>query len=110
MKTYSKAAFFNEVLALEYDHGVAPITRTEVMAACSQNKNIQETPSELDLSYQSIMGIDYGPVNSTESYTIISVVQLRGDNKYHVVYAKRFIGKEADYGFIHDEVPRLMNI
>jgi len=109
-KLYSKAAFFNEVLALEYDHGVAPITRSEVMAACSQTKRIQEEPSALEKSYQSIMGIDYGPVNSTNSYTVISVIQLRGDNKFHVVYAKRFTGKEADYGFIHKEIPRLMNV
>jgi len=54
------------------------------------------------------MGIDYGPINSTESNTVISIVQLRGINEYRVVYMKKFLGKEADYGFIHDEVPRLM--
>lgn len=110
MKIYSKAAFYNEVLALEYDHGVAPITRTEVMAACSQTKLIKEQPTPLENSYKSVMGIDYGPVNSTDSYTIISVIQLRGDGKFHVVYAKKFIGKEADYAFIHEEIPRLMNV
>ena len=109
MKSYSKAAFYNEVLALEYDHGIAPITRSEVMAACSQKKKLSEKPDDLDLSYNSIMGIDYGPVNSTDSYTVVSVVQMRGDGKFHVVYAKRFTGKEADYAFIHEEVPRLMN-
>lgn len=110
MKIYSKAAFYNEVLALEYDHGVAPITRTEVIAACSQQKLIKEQPNELENSYKSVMGIDYGPVNSTDSYTVVSIVQLRGDGKFHVVYAKRFIGKDADYAFIHKEVPRLMHV
>ena len=109
MKLYSKAAFYNEVLALEYDHGVAPITRSEVMATCSQKKRIKEDPDPVEKSYESVMGIDYGPVNSTNSYTVISVVQMRGNNDFHVVYAKRFTGKEADYAFIHEEIPRLMN-
>lgn len=70
---------------------------------------MREKPDTLAGSYKSVMGIDYGPVNSTDSYTIISIVQLRGDGKFHNVYAKRFTGKEADYAFIHQEVPRLMN-
>jgi hypothetical protein len=54
------------------------------------------------------MGIDYGPVNSENSNTVISILQLRGNGEYHVVYMKKFLGKEADYAFIHKEVPRLM--
>ena len=109
MKTYSKAAFYNEVLALEYDHGVAPITRSEVMACADTDWPMQEEPTALDKSYKSVMGIDYGPVNSTNSYTVVSVVQLRGDGKFYNVFSKRFVGKDADYAFIHDEIPKLMN-
>lgn len=110
MNSYSKAAFYNEVLALEYDHGIAPITRSEVMACADTRWKMQEMPTELDNSYESIMGIDYGPVNSTDSYTVISIIQLRGDGRFYNVFSKRFTGKEADYAFIHDEVPRLMKL
>ncbi|MCK5613646.1 phage terminase large subunit family protein [Candidatus Pacearchaeota archaeon] len=107
-RNQSKALFYNETLGLEHDTGVSPITRTELYNACQIDKKMNDEPDRLEKSYQSIMGIDYGPVNSENSNTVISIIQMRGDNRYHVVYAKKFIGKEADYAFIHAEVPRLM--
>lgn len=65
-------------------------------------------PTSLEKSYESVMGVDYGPINSIESFTVISVVQMRAEGQLHVVYAKKFMGKEADYVFIHNEIPRLM--
>jgi hypothetical protein len=53
------------------------------------------------------MGIDYGPINSENSHTVITIMQKRGD-RYHVVYIKKFLGKEADYAYIHKVVPDLM--
>ncbi len=107
-RNVSTALFKNEVLALEHDEGVAPITRKELITACVESSPMNEEPSSLEKSYESVMGIDYGPINSTESNTVISVVQMRAEGMMHVVYAKKFIGKEADYVFIHNEVPRLM--
>jgi len=104
---YSRALFFNEVLGLEYDDGVSPISEMELQACSDNNYPLKTTPDELDRSYAGIMGIDYGPMNSEKSFTTISVVQKRLD-KYNVVFMKKFIGKEADYSFIHREIPRLM--
>jgi hypothetical protein len=53
------------------------------------------------------MGVDYGPVNSENSNTVISIVQQRGHG-LEVVFAKKYVGKEADYAFIHKDIPRLM--
>lgn len=107
-RNQTTALFHNETLGLEYDTGVSPITRTELYNACQIGVPMNTEPDRLERSYQSIMGIDYGPVNSENSHTVISIIQMRGDNKYHVVYAKKFMGKEADYSFIHEEIPRLM--
>lgn len=109
-RNQTKALFYNETLGLEHDTGVSPITRTELYNACQIGKPMNAEPDRLEKSYQSIMGIDYGPVNSENSHTVISIVQMRGDDKYHVVFTKKFIGKEADYAFIHAEIPRLMAV
>ena len=55
-----------------------------------------------------VMGIDYGPVNSDQSYTCISIVRVIDSDKFEVMWGKRFVGKEAEYSFIHKEIPRLM--
>ena len=105
----SKATFLNESLALEYDDGVAPITEIELQAACNFERPLSQEPTALDKSYRSMAGIDYGPINSEISNTVFVVVQERA-GKLYVVYAKKFTGKEADYSFIHKEVPRLMKV
>lgn len=104
---YSRSTFFNEVLGLEYDDGVSPITEMEIQACCDNNIPLSTIPTALDLSYASVMGVDYGPINSENSFTTITILQRRL-GKYHVVYMKKFVGKEADYAFIHREIPRLM--
>jgi hypothetical protein len=104
---YSTGAFFNEVLGLEYDDGVSPITEMELQACCNNDLALKTEPDDLDKSYQSVLGIDYGPVNSDSSHTTVSIIQKRL-NKYYIVYMKKFMGKEADYAFIHREIPRLM--
>lgn len=53
------------------------------------------------------MGIDYGPVNSDKSFTNISIVRRRS-GQFEVLYGKRYVGKEAEYSFIHSDVVRLM--
>jgi len=102
-----KSYFYNEVLALEYDEGASPLTLQEIKNACDPGKVNDTTLSSLEKSYINVMGIDYGPINSEESHTVVSVVQIR-NGIAHVIYAKKFAGKEADFSFIHKEVPRLM--
>lgn len=102
----SKQMFFNEVLGIEYDSGTVPITKTEIKAACNEEQPMSEIPEGKAKGATSIMGIDYGPVSSTSSYTVISILQLRA-GKLQVVYAKKFVGREAEYSHIHRVVPEL---
>jgi hypothetical protein len=55
------------------------------------------------------MGIDYGPVNSDRSYTCISIVRVSDHEQFEVMWAKRYVGKEAEFSFIHKEIPKLMD-
>lgn len=98
--------FFNEVLGLPYDEGTTPITKKDIKACCS-TEPMRHQPTNKDRSYRNYIGLDYGPANSRNSYTVLSVVQQRGD-KLHVVYMKKYKGKERAYSFIHDDVPRIM--
>lgn len=106
-ETYSLAKFHNEVLALEYDEGTSPITEADLVKSCRSEYIMTGEPNELDQSYKSIMGVDYGPINSENSHTVITIMQKRGD-RYHVLYMKKFLGKEADYAYIHQVIPELM--
>ena len=101
----SKQVFLNETLAIEYDSGSMPITEMQLKACCG-SEEMQFSPDRLAESYETVLGIDYGPQNSEKSYTTVTIVQKRL-SKYHVLYMKKFIGKEADYSFIHKEIPRL---
>jgi transposase-like protein len=105
-KNFSRSYFHNEVLAIEYDEGASPVTKTDIRACCS-DRPMASDPDELAKSYSTVVGIDYGPINSEASHTLLTVVQMRADVAY-VLYCKRFVGKEADYSFIHKEVPRIM--
>ncbi|MCX7871552.1 MAG: phage terminase large subunit family protein, partial [bacterium] len=62
-ETSSKAVFYNEALALEYDEGISPVNKFQIQACCSDKPMVSE-PTELDRNYSSIMGIDYGPSGS----------------------------------------------
>ncbi len=106
MENTSTALFYNETLGLEYDSGAVPITKAEIIAACNPEQKLQDEPPPDCIGRPSIMGIDYGPVNSDSSHTVISIIQQR-ENKFQVVYTKKFLGKEADYAFIHQEIPKL---
>lgn len=108
METRSQQIFFNETLALEYDGGTVPIKKEELYAASNRSVRMSKTPTVLDASYSSVAGIDYGPANSEASNTVMVVVQRR-PGFYYIPYAKKFIGKEAEFAVIHEEVPKLMD-
>lgn len=112
-KNVSRAVFYNETLGLPYDDGVSPITKADAIACCTGHKMKGDSPADQEpniegdvRTFPTVMGIDYGPVNSEKSFTVVSIVQ-RKYGKFHVVYAKRFVGKEADYSFLHDYIPKL---
>ena len=62
-----------------------------------------ETPTAELRDDATMLGVDYGPVNSDRSYTCVSIVKYTG-GKYEVLYGKRYVGKEAEFSFIHDDI------
>ncbi len=108
-KNTSRGIFYNETLGLEYDEGVTPISEADIIACCDPDLEMLEEPDDMGKTYHSTMGIDYGPVNSDNSNTVASIMQTRHGGKPTLVYMKKFVGKEADYAFIHREVPKLFN-
>lgn len=106
-ETESRAIFFNEVLGLPYDPGVMPVTEEEVRACCTGGP-MTENPSPDILTRAPIyLGIDYGPANSENSYTVVTVLQPLLNGQIQVLYIKKYKGKEADFHFIHNDVARL---
>ena len=103
-ETKPESIFQSEYLALEFDDGVAPITEDELKACCTGGPML-DTPDSLMQSYPSTMGVDWGPMGSRNSYTVQAIVQRRG-SKTHVLNLKKYRGKEADYGYLHEEIPR----
>jgi len=100
------AIFYNEVLGLEYDEGVQPITLAD-LRRCATGGPMIEDPTSVHLSStQTTLGLDYGPVNSNKSKTVASIIQ-RCEGKTKVLYLKRYKGHEADYSFIHSDIPGL---
>ena len=100
----SRGLFFNEKLGLSYDTGVSPVTEEEIKACCTGGP-MRNAPDRHVADYVTFMGADWGPINSQESKTVMSVLQKRGET-IEVLYLKRFEGKEADYAYLHDFIPR----
>jgi len=104
-----RGLFFNEVLALAYDPGVAPVTEEDVKACCTGGPLLHAaTPSVASMA-PIYMGIDYGPANSENSYTVICALQPLPNEVIRVLFLKKYMGKEADFHFIHQDVPELFN-
>jgi hypothetical protein len=101
---HSEGIFFNEKLGLEYDSGAKPITMSEIRACCTGGPMLDD-PNSIIASKSTYLGIDYGPTNSKKSNTVIVVVQNEGE-KIRVVYAKKYLGPEADYSYIHEDIPK----
>lgn len=102
----SEAIFFNEVLGLEYDDGVSPITEADIRRCCTGGP-MQHSLTPITESHPRVMGIDYGPMSSNKSNTVLSVLQKNREGKPQVLFIKKYRAKEADYAFIHEDVPRL---
>tara|TARA_Y100000310_G_C20450854_1_gene700633 strand:- start:237 stop:665 length:429 start_codon:yes stop_codon:yes gene_type:complete len=98
----------NETLAKPYDLGASPITKEQLHACCGE-RGWEEAPTNKDGDRATFLGLDYGPINSDKSYTTLSIVR-KISGRYEVLYGKRFVGKEAEYTVIHDEVTRLVKL
>lgn len=101
-ETQPRNIFYNEILGLEYDQGSSPISEEDIKKCCTGGP-MKQGPDMQTQMHRLFFGIDYGPMNSTESYTVLLVMHKEG-KKTRVVFAKKYIGKEADFAFIHKDI------
>lgn len=106
--TYSKGQFYNEVLGLSFDSASKPITRTELMAACSADPLWKLTPRmtpELEPTAL-VMGVDWGTGSDgterdekgrlrTASYTVVTIGSYVAPGKFHPCFVRRYKGDDA---------------
>jgi len=67
-------------------------------------------PNSGDNSYHTYLGIDYGPATSENSFTVLAAVQERSPGFYKVPFIKKYTGQEADFHFIHQDVPKQFHV
>jgi len=99
----SRATFYNEVLGLAYDDGVATITIEEIKACCKDHPN----GTRRGAVRPCFMGIDWGPANSNHSHTLCVIMSV---NEFHVPvvhYMRRFEGQEANFEYLHELIPEI---
>jgi len=93
--TYPKAELMNEVFGVSWDSAEKPITKTEIIACCS-DLPISEIKPGICGPNDLFMGIDWG--SGGHSFTVLSIGGFV-NGKYHVFFVKRFIGLEAEVDF-----------
>ncbi len=101
-ETQPRNIFFNETLALEYDDGVSPLTEADIKRHCTGGPMVDRPNSHTKMSHIYI-GVDYGPINSNDSYTVLLVLMPEGQ-RVRVLFAKRYVGKEADFAYLHNDI------
>jgi hypothetical protein len=102
----SKQIFYNEVLGISYDSSSKPVTRTDLLAACSTKWPWRPYADEWTRRVPVFAGIDWGEGNDgTErdskgklkvaSYTVLALGTYINPKHFHIFYYRRFKGKEA---------------
>lgn len=97
---YSRAQFYNEVLALSYDSGQRPLTLDDMLANCDPKMEmaieyIIELRKRLGTTHL-YAGVDWGQ-DSTNSYTIL-VLGAYVDGYFRFFFFQRFTGSATDPG------------
>lgn len=94
---YSRAKFFNEVLALPWEEGVRPITQGELMLCCDQNWTMTREQMLETIRWSGsrdiFAGIDYG--SGEKSWTVVALGTYIQPNVFKIFYLHRFTGRET---------------
>jgi intein/homing endonuclease len=105
-ETLSKGVFHNEALGISYDSASKPISRVELMKCCSSQYQFRSSADSWVRKMPIFMGIDWGEgTDGTErgikgkvknaSYTIVTLGTYIDPNHFHILYFKKYTGKEA---------------
>lgn len=97
-ESYSRAKFFNEVLALPYDSGNRPLKMGDLMrnSICMLPMDDIEALYRATRNIPLFFGIDWGSGENT--YTSLTIGGYLGEHrdKFTIFYFKRFTGPEVD--------------
>jgi hypothetical protein len=112
-RTYSEAAFHQEVLGLPYDSGTLPITEAEILACCDENTAFinPENPSPALMSRPMFMALDWAwnTKEGGQSFTAMVIGSLNGA-KIEILFVKRFQGpKYAKAEAVLSEIANIAN-
>ena len=110
-QTVSEAQIKNELFGLSHDSGKKPITQEQLMR-CSDDPTLSMSEMlpdrvRLDPTFPKFAGIDFGEGSGDGAYTVIHLGYMNGD-KMEVCFAKRYIGPEAEPGFVKRHLAQLI--
>lgn len=95
MRNYDTAALHNEVFGMSYDSGSKPLTRDQMISACNADRPMWLKPPVDMGGHEYYAGIDWGGGNTGFSILTIGYYD-GGSGKFKIVFAKRYMGPEAD--------------
>jgi hypothetical protein len=96
LNSYSKSAYFNEILALSSDSGEKPITQAQLQACCDPSIRMADSLKHCrNGDYSGVSaGIDWG-TSEGSSHTVLSLgAYLNG--LFTIFFCYRFEGRESD--------------
>lgn len=95
IRNFDTASLMNEVFGVSYDNGRKPITREQLMSICSLDRGIWYEIPDYYRGNDFYAGIDWGGGNT--GFTVLTIGYFcQITQKFKVVFAKRFIGKESE--------------
>ncbi len=110
-ETYPVAQFYNEVLAISYDSGESPLTKAELIGVCdSARHNIEAEAIRLGQDYELYAGLDWsGGGTEGAAFTVLTIGgYVRDDNRFQIVFMKRYEGREAESDNMIADVIRIL--
>ena len=111
-ESYSRARFFNEVLAQSFESGSRPLRMEDIIRNCRES--IQMCHGEDHMLYRCagvplFMGIDWGNENSKTVVTIGGYLEGPSQSgQFSIIHARRYTGQDEDPELHIEDVIRLI--
>jgi hypothetical protein len=100
LKRYPTDLFYNEVLGISYDSGRRPLTRQQIIRCCKPDLGMSlHDLQNFCRTYKSsplFMGVDWGTGEVSFTTIIIMAYHPKYQNALTIIFAKKFIGEEAE--------------
>ncbi len=110
---YSTEKVYNEMLALPYANARHPITAADIRACCNPDREAMREEDAMSSQYvrdeNTFAGIDWGKGDTASgtSYSVLTIGTWE-DNKFKVLYVKKFTGRLSDAILQIEEMKRII--